>query len=53
MNSLRRFVRRFTRRRQLRVARDFDILLQILDDHPPARKALRRVLRVRSYENGK
>lgn len=47
LRSVRRFIER---RRQLRVAGDFDRLLFLLDQSPEARKRVRQILRVKGYE---
>lgn len=48
---IRRIRRFFERRRRLHVARDFGLVLQMLETSPAARKQVRRILRVNGYES--
>lgn len=41
----------FERRRRRRIAREFNLLLQMLDNSPEVRKHVRRILRVKGYES--
>jgi hypothetical protein len=47
LRSVRRF---FANRRKRRVVRDFDQMIWMLDTFPELRKHVRKVLRVRGYE---